>query len=91
MGERRFHDGDKVEWRSHGNTVRGTVEGEITSDTETAGRTVRASEDEPQYRSAATSRVRTPCTSRARCARSTRAATRRSPDQTVRETARLRR
>ncbi|CQD20861.1 hypothetical protein BN000_05049 [Mycobacterium europaeum] len=50
MGERRFHDGDKVEWRSHGNTVRGTVEGEITSDTETAGRTVRASEDEPQYR-----------------------------------------
>ncbi|OBH28582.1 hypothetical protein A5692_22515 [Mycobacterium sp. E342] len=49
MGEKRFHRGGKVEWRSHGNTVRGTVEGEITSDTEAAGRTVRASEDEPQY------------------------------------------
>ena len=27
----------------------GTVEREITSDTEAAGRTVRASKDEPQY------------------------------------------
>ncbi|OBF55501.1 hypothetical protein A5756_12505 [Mycobacterium sp. 852002-53434_SCH5985345] len=50
MGEKKFHEGDKVEWRSHGSTVRGTVEGEITSDTEAAGRTVRASEDEPQYK-----------------------------------------
>ena len=39
--------GDKVTWRSHGP---GTVEEKITSDTETAGRTVRASTDEPQYR-----------------------------------------
>ena len=42
--------GDKVSWQSHGNTVPGTVEKKITSDTETAGRTVRASKDEPQYK-----------------------------------------
>ena len=42
--------GDKVTWKSHGTTVTGTVEEKITSDTETAGRTVRASTDEPQYR-----------------------------------------
>ncbi len=29
---------------------RGTVEGEITSDTEAAGRTVRACQDDPQYK-----------------------------------------
>lgn len=50
MSEKRFRKGDKVEWQSHGNTVRGTVEDEITSDTEAAGRIVRASRDEPQYR-----------------------------------------
>ncbi|WP_374022285.1 DUF2945 domain-containing protein [Mycobacterium sp. HNNTM2301] len=49
MSDREFHQGDKVEWNSHGSTVRGTVEAEITSDTEAAGRTVRASKDEPQY------------------------------------------
>ncbi|TQK31451.1 DUF2945 domain-containing protein [Arthrobacter sp. SLBN-53] len=42
--------GEKVSWQSHGNTVPGTVEKKITSDTETAGRTVRASKDEPQYK-----------------------------------------
>ncbi|AHC25005.1 MULTISPECIES: hypervirulence associated TUDOR domain-containing protein [Mycobacteriaceae] len=42
--------GDKVSWQSHGNTVPGTVEKKITSDTETAGRTVRATKDEPQYK-----------------------------------------
>jgi DUF2945 family protein len=41
--------GDAVSWKSHGQKVVGTVEGEITKDTEAAGRTVRASEDEPQY------------------------------------------
>ncbi len=41
--------GDDVTWSSHGNTVHGTVEKKITSDTEAAGRTVRASKDEPQY------------------------------------------
>ncbi|BBY90902.1 hypothetical protein MGALJ_05710 [Mycobacterium gallinarum] len=45
-----FHKGDKVQWSSHGTTVTGTVEEKITSDRETAGRTVRASPDEPQYR-----------------------------------------
>ena len=45
-----FDKGDKVTWQSHGNTVKGTVEEKITSDTEAAGRTVRASEDDPQYR-----------------------------------------
>lgn len=48
MGE--LKKGDKVTWQSHGNTVKGTVEEKITSDTEAAGRTVRASKDDPQYR-----------------------------------------
>ena len=42
--------GDHVTWKSHGGTAEGTVEEEITQDTEAAGRTVRASEDDPQYR-----------------------------------------
>ena len=41
--------GDKVSWRSHGKTVEGTVEKKLTSRTEAAGRTVAASEDEPQF------------------------------------------
>ena len=45
-----FRKGDKVTWKSHGSTATGTVEEKITSDTETAGRTVRAAKDEPQYR-----------------------------------------
>ncbi len=45
-----FEKGDHVRWTSHGGTAEGTVEEEITSDTEAAGRTVRASEDDPQYR-----------------------------------------
>ncbi|OBK74106.1 DUF2945 domain-containing protein [Mycobacterium sp. 1274761.0] len=47
---KKLHKGDKVEWKSHGTTVSGTVEETITSDTEAAGRTVRADEDNPQYR-----------------------------------------
>ncbi len=50
MGGNKFRKGDEVEWKSHGTTVHGTVEGEITSDTKAAGRTVRASKDQPQYR-----------------------------------------
>lgn len=42
--------GDKVTWRSHGETVHGTVEEEITERTEAAGRTVAASPGDPQYR-----------------------------------------
>ena len=41
--------GDRVTWKSHGGEAVGTVEKKITSDTHEAGRTVRASEDDPQY------------------------------------------
>ena len=41
--------GDHVTWKSHGGEAEGHVERKITSDTEAAGRTVKASEDEPQY------------------------------------------
>ena len=41
--------GDHVTWNSHGGTAEGTVQRKITSDTEASGRTVRASEDDPQY------------------------------------------
>ena len=44
-----FSKGDHVTWNSHGSTAEGTVERKITTDTEASGRTVRASEDEPQY------------------------------------------
>ncbi|MEV0678886.1 DUF2945 domain-containing protein [Actinosynnema sp. NPDC050436] len=50
MGEKKPHKGDKVTWSSHGQTVHGKVVEEITKDTEAAGRTVRASKDDPQYR-----------------------------------------
>ena len=40
--------GDKVEWSSHGGKAEGTVEKKITERTEAAGRTVAASEDDPQ-------------------------------------------
>ncbi len=50
MGDSDFSKGDKVQWKSHGKNVKGTVEETITTDTEAAGRTVRASKDEPQYR-----------------------------------------
>ena len=41
--------GDPVSWKSHGGTAEGSVERKLTSDTEASGRTVRASQDEPQY------------------------------------------
>ena len=45
-----FAAGDKVVWSSHGeDDTPGVVVRKITSDTELAGRQVRASEDEPQY------------------------------------------
>jgi DUF2945 family protein len=50
MSDKEFKKGDKVTWQSHGSTAEGTVEKKITSDTEEAGRTVRASKDEPQYK-----------------------------------------
>jgi hypothetical protein len=44
-----FEKGDRVRWKSHGGEAVGTVERRITADTEAGGRTVRASEEEPQY------------------------------------------
>ncbi len=41
--------GDHVTWKTHGTTTEGVVEQKITDDTEAAGRTVRASEDDPQF------------------------------------------
>ena len=49
MANEEFSKGDHVEWKSHGGTAEGTVEKKITSDTKAAKRTVRASEDDPQY------------------------------------------
>ncbi|MBV8965663.1 MAG: DUF2945 domain-containing protein [Mycobacteriaceae bacterium] len=45
-----FRKGDRVTWKSHGQTVVGTVLEQITSDRQVAGRTVRASPERPQYR-----------------------------------------
>jgi hypothetical protein len=45
----KLSTGDHVTWPSHGSAAEGTVEREITEDTEASGRTVRASEDDPQY------------------------------------------
>lgn len=50
MSDEEFKKGDHVEWKSHGSTAKGTVEEKITKDTEAAGRTVKASSDDPQYR-----------------------------------------
>ncbi|WP_033340311.1 hypervirulence associated TUDOR domain-containing protein [Catenuloplanes japonicus] len=50
MAGKSLRRGQKVSWRSHGETVRGTVERKITERTGTAGRTVAASPGAPQYR-----------------------------------------
>ena len=44
-----FRKGDRVQWQGPGGMAHGVVEEKITSRTEAAGRTVDASEDEPQY------------------------------------------
>jgi hypothetical protein len=44
-----FEKGDHVTWNSHGGTAEGTVRRKITDDTRAAGRTVRASPEDPQY------------------------------------------
>ncbi|MFD5036066.1 DUF2945 domain-containing protein [Streptomyces sp. NPDC058378] len=41
--------GDKVSWKSHGREVTGEVTGKHTERTRAAGRTVDASDEEPQY------------------------------------------
>jgi len=50
MADKDFKKGDKVQWKSHGQDVKGKVEEKITSETKAAGRKVKASKDEPQYR-----------------------------------------
>lgn len=50
MADDQFSKGDKVEWKSHGQAVKGTVEEKITDDEKAAGRPVRASKENPQYR-----------------------------------------
>ncbi len=47
---KEFKKGDKVTWQSHGSTAEGKVEKKITSNTEEAGRKVKASKHEPQYK-----------------------------------------
>lgn len=47
--DENIEPGDHVRWKSHGGTAEGTVEKKITEDTVEAGRTVRASEDDPQF------------------------------------------
>lgn len=47
--EKELHPGDEVAWSSHGSETTGKVEKKITRRTEAAGRTVAASEEEPQY------------------------------------------
>lgn len=46
---KEFKKGDDVEWSSHGGKAEGEVEKKITERTEAGGRTVAASEDDPQY------------------------------------------
>ena len=66
---RTFKRGDKVVWSSHGSDdTPGVVVRRITRDTELAGRTVRASEDDPQYLVAARKAAAKRSTSRPRSA-----------------------
>jgi len=48
--KRRPRTGDHVEWPTHGTFTQGEVVEEITEDADAAGRIVRASPDDPQYR-----------------------------------------
>ncbi|MGX1885670.1 DUF2945 domain-containing protein [Streptomyces sp. NPDC055287] len=45
----RLGKGDKVAWKSHGKTVTGKVKRKISERTRDAGRTVDASDQDPQY------------------------------------------
>jgi hypothetical protein len=46
---KKLTKGDDVTWQSHGQEVEGSVTRKIDERTEAAGRTVDASDDEPQY------------------------------------------
>ncbi|MGW6714468.1 DUF2945 domain-containing protein [Streptomyces globisporus] len=49
MAKKKLAKGNDVVWRSHGQDVEGTVTGKIEQRTQRDGRTVDASENEPQY------------------------------------------
>jgi hypothetical protein len=49
MTQHTFKKGDRVRWDAGNESSVGTIERKLTSDTTAGGRTVRASEDEPQY------------------------------------------
>ncbi|MFJ7261432.1 DUF2945 domain-containing protein [Streptomyces globosus] len=49
MAKDGLRKGDDVSWNSHGRKVTGKVRKKITGRTRAAGRTVDASEEEPQY------------------------------------------
>lgn len=44
-----LHKSDKVSWKSHGGTARGTVEARLTSPTRIKSHRVAASESNPEY------------------------------------------
>ncbi|GAA3773807.1 DUF2945 domain-containing protein [Streptomyces phyllanthi] len=48
-GKQQPRKGDRVSWKSHGAETTGEVEKKITERTEAAGRTVDASDQDPQY------------------------------------------
>ncbi|GAA2967540.1 DUF2945 domain-containing protein [Kitasatospora cinereorecta] len=47
--DKKLTKGDDVTWQSHGQEVEGSVTRKIDERTKAAGRTVDASDDEPQY------------------------------------------
>ncbi|MEU6313091.1 DUF2945 domain-containing protein [Streptomyces sp. NPDC047014] len=49
MAKDSLGKGDEVSWSSHGQKVTGKVRKKITQRTRAAGRTVDASQEEPQY------------------------------------------
>ncbi|MFD6426503.1 DUF2945 domain-containing protein [Streptomyces sp. NPDC060198] len=48
-GGKKLSRGEDVTWKSHGQEVEGSVTRRIDRTTEAAGRTVKASKDDPQY------------------------------------------
>ncbi|MFD3675690.1 DUF2945 domain-containing protein [Streptomyces sp. NPDC058613] len=48
-GKEDLGRGDEVTWKSHGQKVTGKVKKKITERTQAAGRTVDASDEQPQY------------------------------------------
>ncbi|WP_069744035.1 DUF2945 domain-containing protein [Streptomyces sp. EN23] len=49
MAKKKLNRGDDVTWKSHGQNVEGSVTRKIEDRTDAGGRTVDASEEDPQY------------------------------------------